>query len=338
MENPAMHSFPPKLVAWAALSILALITPATLPAQEAPGPLTLWYQQPARQWTEAMPIGNGRLGAMIFGGADREHLQLNEDTLWAGGPYNPNNPDAFAALAAVRQLVFAGQYDDADKLISQKMMARPLRQMPYETAGDLFLDFATNQPVTDYRRELNLDTAVARVAYTRGGVKFTREMYSSPVDQVIVVRLTADQPGQISFIASLQAPQKNSVRVDINDATAAAGTAQSATLIMDGVNRQANGIPGALKFSELVRVLPDHGKIMADSDQIYVTDADSATLLIAISTSFKNYHDVTGDPFKITKRQLNNATLKHGPDKPTPLKKSSPTILPNISGSFAAWL
>ena len=110
-------------------------------------PLSLWYRQPATNWVSALPVGNGRLGAMVFGGIAREKLQLNEDTLWAGGPYDPDNTNALAALPEVRRLIFDGKYAEAQKLASQKMMAKPLRQMPYETLGDLWLDFPTNTPV-----------------------------------------------------------------------------------------------------------------------------------------------------------------------------------------------
>jgi len=262
--------------------------------------LTLWYQQPATHWTDALPIGNGRLGAMVFGGVEREHLQLNEDTLWAGGPYDPNNTNALAALPEVRRLIFAGQYDDAARLAGRKMMAKPLRQMPYETLGDLFLAFPTNGPVTDYRRELNLDTAVATVRYTSGGVHFTREMFSSPADQVIIVRLSADKPGQVSFSAELKTPQKATVKADGAD-----------NLIMSGVNGQANGIRGALKFQARLHVLAQGGSISTDRSNLSIKDADSATVFIAAATSYKNYHDVSGNPEAITRRQIAAANKKN---------------------------
>ena len=164
--------------------------------------MSLWYRAPATKWTEALPVGNGRLGAMVFGGLEREQLQLNEDTLWAGGPYDPANTNAPAALPEVRQLIFDGKYTEAERLTSSKMMANPLAQLPYETVGSLFLDFAPTNTVENYRRDLNLDTAVASVSYKSGGVAFLREMFSSPADQVIVVRLTADKPGQITFTAT----------------------------------------------------------------------------------------------------------------------------------------
>ena len=212
--------------------------------------LSLWYRQPATNWVEALPIGNGRLGAMIFGGAEREHLQLNEDTLWAGRPYDPNNPNARAALPEVRRLIFAGKYAEAQALVGSNMMARPLRQMPYETLGDLWLNFPGADGITDYRRELDLDTAVARVTYTRNGVRFTREMFTSPVDQIIVVRLTADKPGQISFTTGMTTPQTATVLVENGD-----------TLVMRGTNGSANGIKGALKFVARVRVRVSTGQI-----------------------------------------------------------------------------
>ena len=127
-------------------------------------PLSLWYRRPATNWVSALPVGNGRLGAMVFGDIAGEKLQLNEDTLWAGGPYDPDNTNALAALPEVRRLIFEGKYAEAQKLAGQKMMGKPLKQMPYETIGDLVLEFPTPATVENYRRDLNLDTAVASVS------------------------------------------------------------------------------------------------------------------------------------------------------------------------------
>ncbi len=313
MENQSMLSQPYHRLTQLTLPLLAgLLTFSGLSrvsAAEAPGPLTLWYTKPAQVWTEALPIGNGRIGAMIFGGAEREHLQLNEDTLYAGGPYTPDNTNAYAALPEVRELIFAGQYDAAAKIISDRMMAHPLGQMPYETAGDLFLDFATNE-VTDYHRELDLNTAVARITYTRDGVHFKRELFASAVDQVIVVRLTADQPGRITFTAEMRTPQKATTRVEVNTELPLAGQTNDATLILDGVNAMAGGIPGALKYQVRVRVLPTQGKILAGTNTITVAQADTVTLLIAAATSYKNFHDVSGDPAAITQKQITGAYKK----------------------------
>ncbi|MCA1614302.1 MAG: glycoside hydrolase family 95 protein, partial [Acidobacteria bacterium] len=147
----------------------------------------MWYDRPAREWTEALPVGNGRLGAMIFGGAASERLQLNEDTLYGGGPYDPNNPEALTALPEARRLIFEGRYKEADALIGARMMARPIKQMPYQPVGDLLLDFPGHEEPADYRRSLDLDAAVVQVTYTAGGERFVREIFSSPVDQVVVL-------------------------------------------------------------------------------------------------------------------------------------------------------
>ena len=268
-------------------------------SQAASAPPVLSYGKPATAWTEALPIGNGRLGAMVFGGPERERLQLNEDTLWAGGPYDPNNTNALAALPEVRQLIFDGKYDAADKLISRSMMAVPLSQMQYETVGDLFLDFPKGTNIENYHRELNLDTAVSRVSYTSDGVAYVREVFSSPVEQVIVMRLTADRPGQISFVAGMKTPQAALIKTEAGN-----------TLVMSGVNGSANGVKGALKFEARVRVLAQSGKIAAGTNSLSVEHADSVTLLIAAATSYKNYRDVSGNPEAIVKKQIAAAGKK----------------------------
>jgi alpha-L-fucosidase 2 len=279
--------------------LIALISSYAFAAEAPANSLTLWYRQPARTWNEALPVGNGRLGAMIFGGVECEHLQLNEDTLWAGGPYDPDNTNALAALPEVRRLIFSGQYDAASRLIARDMMAKPIGQMPYETVGDLFLEFPTNATVENYRRDLNLDTALAGVSYTANGVHFKREIFSSAVDQVIVVQLAADQPGQISFTAGMKTPQMATIQAEAGD-----------TLVMSGVNGSSEGIHGALKFQARVRLLAHGGKISAGTDTISVDHADSVTLLIAAATSYKNFKDVSGDPEAITKKQIVAAVKK----------------------------
>jgi alpha-L-fucosidase 2 len=262
-------------------------------------PLSLWYREPAHEWVEALPIGNGRLGAMVFGGVNEERLQLNEDTLWAGGPYDPTNPEAAAAIPEARRLIFEGKFKEADRLIGAKVMAKPLSQMPYETVGDLLLTFPEVSSVVNYQRELDLDTAVAKISYSADGVKFTREMFSSPVDQVIAVRLTADRRGAVTFSASLKSPQQANVE-----------TASADTLILRGVNGEAGGIKGALRFQARVRAITSGGKTTATPSSISVQNADSALLLIAAATSYKSFGDVSGDPGAIVEHQLEAARRK----------------------------
>jgi len=271
-----------------ALPVLLLATAAAAD----PGPMVLWYDKPAKAWTDALAVGNGRLGAMVFGRTDEERIQLNEDTLWAGGPYDPSRPDALKALPEVRKLVFEGKYRDAQNLAQRTMMARPIRQLPYQTVGDLRLAFP-HRDVADYRRQLNLDEAVATTTYTCDGVKHTREVFASPVDQAIVVRLSADQPGKVSFTAGLSTPQKAAITTEAPD-----------RIVMRGVNGDAEGIKGALKFQCRVRVVPDGGRMKRSEKSIEVEGANSAVLLIVAATSYRSFQDVGGDPEALTKRCL----------------------------------
>ena len=264
--------------------------------------LVLWYKQPAHQWVEALPVGNGRLGAMVFGGIERERLQLNEDTLWAGGPYNPINSDAKAAIPQSQKLIFDRQFSEAARLIDQKVIGRPGKQMPYQTAGDLILEFSqggSEAKPEDYRRELNLDTAVATTCYTVDGVRYTREVFSSPVDQVVVMRLTADKPGKISFRAMLTSPQKSTSRVESEQ-----------TLVLEGTNGSAQGIDGALTFQIQAAVRASGGALRSEDSAIVVDGADTAVILIAVATSYKRFDDVSGIPEEIAGQQIKEALRK----------------------------
>jgi len=275
------------------------LTSSTRQIQAAPSttaPLLLWYDKPATQWVEALPIGNGRLGAMVFGDAASERLQLNEDTLYAGGPYDPNNRGALQSLPEARQLIFAGKFKEANDLIGEKMMAHPIKQMPYEPVGDLRLEFAGHHDVANYRRELDLDTAIVRVSYGARGVNFTREVFSSPIDQVIVLRVVADRRHQINFTAGFTTPQQATVATEAND-----------TLVLRGVNGEAFGIKGALKFQAQARVIAVGGRTVAEKGKIVVSGADSALILLAAATSYKNYKDVSGDPDALVRAHLKQA-------------------------------
>jgi alpha-L-fucosidase 2 len=283
----------------ALMALILTLSGVVAVAQPPAEPLSLWYRQPAQRWVEALAVGNGRLGAMIFGGVAEERIQLNEDTLWAGGPYDPANPDSLEALPKVRELIFAGQYREAGNLIGQRMMARPLVQMPYQCVGDLLLEFPDADGATDYRRDLNLDTAVVTVAYTIEGVRYTREIFSSSVDQVIVVRLKADKPGRLTFTAGMKTPQKASVAVE-----------SPSTLVMQGVNGAGRNVAGALKFQARVAVANSGGQVVPGDGRIAVSNADSAVLLIAAATSFKSFKDVTGDPEALTQDTLAKASGK----------------------------
>ncbi len=271
------------------IAAVVILTPAglgtSLGRETSDDSLVLWYAQPAREWVEALAIGNGRLGAMVFGGIEKERFQLNEDTLWAGGPYDPTNPQGLENLPQVRRLIFEGNYREAHNIVDRRMLARPRGQLQYQTVGDLLLSFPEQGETTGYRRDLNLDTAIASVMYKADGVTYRREAFSSPIDQVIVIRLTADTPGRIDFTVSMATPQKATVKTEGGN-----------TLVMDGVNGDSSGIKGALTYQARVRVATQGGQIADEGDMLSVRGANSAVLLIAAATSYKSYNDVTGDP------------------------------------------
>lgn len=259
-------------------------------SQPAAAPV-LWYQQPAAQWVEALPIGNGRLGAMVFGGIELERLQLNEDTLWAGGPYNPANPEARAALPEIRRLLAAGEYAKAQALIGAKFMAKPINEAPYQTVGDLLISQVSSEAAQHYRRELNLDTAVERTEFQIGETRYVRECFASAVDQVIVMRLSAyhaQQPerrGQISVTLAMQTPQQAKV-----------SATPKGDLVMRGVNTGFDTVKSALTFEARVRVRQTGGTLTTDGERLHIANASTITILIAAATSFRHYDDVSGAP------------------------------------------
>lgn len=264
-------------------------------------PLSLWYAKPAEKWVEALPMGNGRLGAMVFGGVPVERLQLNEDTFWSGQPYDGINPEALAALPKARELVFAGQYKEAHAWISEHMMGKPLRQCSYQPIGDLMLTFPAAGEASEYQRELNLDTATATVRYRQDGVTFTREVFASPVENVIVMRIRADQPGKVALTAALRTPQDARFSAVGDD-----------TLLMQGNDggSGSNKLAGKLRWECRVRLIPQGGKLAAVGNALALTGADSVVVLIDAATAYKRYDDISGDPAALTTAHLAKAAPK----------------------------
>src|SRR5688500_3360639 len=185
----------PVLQAAAATTLLSSPLARAASKERTPDPASnlLWYDKPAHEWVEALPVGNGRIGAMIFGGVRDERLQLNEDTLWGGGPYDPVNPEARDALPEVRRLVFNGEYEKATELVTAKVMGKPLRQMAYQTVGDLKLAFPNLGEITAYRRTLDLDCAIATTQFTCDGITYIREIFATAPDNVLVIRIKASE-------------------------------------------------------------------------------------------------------------------------------------------------
>ncbi|MDE3067134.1 MAG: glycoside hydrolase family 95 protein [Verrucomicrobiota bacterium] len=257
-------------------------------------PPVLWYTRPAVEWTEALPIGNGRLGAMIFGGVPDERIQFNEDTLWTGQPHDYVRAGARDHLAEIRKLLFAGKAGAAGDIARKYFLSDPVRQKAYQPFGDLHFHVGGDTNIAAYRRELDLDSAVARVTYHAHGVTYRRVAFASHPDQVIVLRFTADKPGHINFTLRIDSPQTNSqTRAISADTLALTGQVET----------------GGLRFESRVRVLADGGQTSANGDLLSVSNADAATVLLVAATSFKTFQDISGHPGRRCARIL--ARLEH---------------------------
>lgn len=253
----------------------------------------LWYNKPAGQWTDALPVGNGRLGAMVFGGVERERIQLNEETLWEGAPQDTNNPKALEALPKVQQLLFEDKNEEATKLAGETMLGVPHRVKSYQSLGDIILEFP-HDDVTDYRRELDLDTGVTKTTYRCGDVEFSREVFATAVDDLIVIRLECDSSGQIAFDATMTREQDAEVEA-ISDNV----------LRLDG--KCSDGI---VRFSAYLQVETDEGKAQSEGDKLSVSNATSVTLLLAGATSYINQKDASGDPHELCEKHLSSVEKK----------------------------
>lgn len=242
----------------------------------------LWYRQPAATWNEALPVGNGRLGAMIFGGTASERIQLNEDTIWAGEKRDRINPEGRRNMAEVRRLLLAGRPLEAERLAEETIISIPKRMPPYQPLGDLLLRFPGHDDATEYVRELDLDSAVALVTYRVGDARFRREIFSSAVDEVIVIRLTCDRPGRISFAATLTRPGDSRTRVMRGDRVVIDGEA-----IARGERQRLERKVG-VRFRGVLRVLSEGGLVRTDGSEMIVDGADAATMIFAAATTFRH--------------------------------------------------
>ncbi|MEU9834724.1 glycoside hydrolase N-terminal domain-containing protein [Streptosporangium sp. NPDC048047] len=280
---------------WTATARAASAAP---PEVRAANDLALWYDGSAgTDWLRALPIGNGRLGAMVFGNVDTERLQLNEDTVWAGGPYDQSNTRGAAALGQIRQLVFQNQWSQAQSLIDQNMLGSPAGQLAYQTVGNLRLAFGGTSGVSEYNRLLDLTTATTAVSYLQNGVRYRREVLASAPDQVIAIRLTADRPGSITFSATFDSPQRTT-RSSPDGRTAA----------LDGVSGDFEGKTGSVRFLALARAVADGGTVTSSGGTLRVSGADSVTVLVSIGSSYVDYRNVGGDYQGIARRHLDAAT------------------------------
>ena len=252
-------------------------------------PLKLWYDKPASEWVEALPLGNGRLGAMTFGNPSHEEFQLNEETVWSGSPYNNTNPKAKEALPAIRELIFSGKNLEAQNMAGPVICSTGSNGMAYQTVGSLKLDFLNIHNYSDYYRELNIEEAVSRVRFVSEGVTYFRESFVSFADQLLVIRLTASEKGCISFKGYFESPYPDArYSIDADN-----------TLRLDGKTDDHETIPGKVRFTSLAKVEHQGGIVRSLDDSVLeVKNADSVTLYVSIGTNFVNYKDISADSYQ----------------------------------------
>ena len=284
---------------WKTCSLFVLLSCSIYSLSAQTNAYKLWYNKPAQAWTEALPLGNGRLGAMVFGNPATEQIQLNEATIWAGSPNNNANPDALTNIPKIRELVFAGKYLEAQTLATQKVMSATNQGMPYQPFGDLRISFPGHARYTDYYRDLNLDSATTSVRYKVDGVTYKRETFTSFTDQVVIIRLTASKKKKITFNAVFTSPHQDVlIASDGNCVT------------LDGVTANHEGQKGKVKFQGRVTAKTQGGTITCKDGVLSVENANEATLYVSIATNFNNYKDITGDAQERAKTYLNKA-LEH---------------------------
>lgn len=299
------------LVAAGALCAAASGGTAPSPQEEIRPDLKLRYTRPAAAWIEALPLGNGRLGAMVFGGTHTERVALNEATVWTGGPYDPNQTAGHQALPEIRKLVFEGRLAQAEALFERSMMAKVWEQAKFQPLGDLLLTLPDHAFPSEYRRELDLDTAIATTRYRIGGALVRREVFASATDDVIVVHISADRPGAITLTSTLGG------RVNpkgAGDAAFEIASEAPATVVLRGQTDRFADANERLRYEALLSARADGGAVRLDFErehpELRVEAATSVTLVMAAATNFKTYRDVTGDPRAAAKRALDAAMAK----------------------------
>jgi alpha-L-fucosidase 2 len=263
--------------------------------------LKLWYNKPSgKTWENAMPIGNGRLGAMIYGNVEKETIQLNEHTVWSGSPNRNDNPLALDSLSVIRQLIFEGKQKDAERIANRVIISKKSHGQKFEPVGSLQLAFNGHENFSNYYRELDIERAITKTSYTVNGVTYTREALASFPDRVIVMRLTASKPGSISFNAFFTTPQKR----------ATIKTTPSKELTIFGTTSDHETVKGMVNYKGIVRMKLEGGSLNANDTSLIIKDANAVTIYISIATNFNNYKDISGDENKRAAGYLDKAYPK----------------------------
>lgn len=254
----------------------------------------LWYDKPAQKWEEALPVGNGRLGAMVFGKNGEERIQLNEETYWTGGPYSTVVKGGYKVLPEIQKLVFEGKFLEAHNLFGRNLMGYPVEQQKYQCLGNLHLFFKNQDSVINYKRWLNLEDGISGVTYNSNGITYQREVFASAPDQVIVVRITADKPNSISFTANLRG-ERNQTHSNYATDYFRMDPYGNDGLILTGKSADYMGVEGKLRYEGRIKAVPEGGTIRTDDVNLIIENANAVTLYFAAATNFVNYKDVSAD-------------------------------------------
>ncbi|WP_294218434.1 glycoside hydrolase family 95 protein [uncultured Chryseobacterium sp.] len=280
------------------LFTICLLTSGLFLAQKG-GKNKLWYDKPAKQWVEALPVGNARLAAMVYGDPSKEKLQLNESTFWSGGPSRNDNPDGPKVLDSIRYYLFNGNYKRAQILADRGLTAKSLHGSAYQNIGDLTLDFNDLSDVKNYYRELDIEKAVATTTFTSNGITFKREVFASIPDNIIVVKLSSDKKKTLNFTAGFNGElKKNTKAINPN------------TLQMDGLSSTLDGVHGQVKFNALAKIINKGGKTLVSGNGISVSDADEVLILISIATNFTEYKTLDTDEILKSRKFIESAQNK----------------------------
>lgn len=271
------------------------------PKQTKGSTLKLWYDKPSgKVWERALPLGNGKLGAMVFGNVSSEIIQLNEHTLWSGSPNRNDNPQALDSLEVIRKLIFEGKQKEAENLANRVIISKQSHGQMFSPAGEVHLSFPGHENYTQYHRELDLENAVAKTSYTVDGVLYTREVIASLADRVIAIRLTANRKGSISFTASYSSPQPN-VKVE---------TLQSKQLTFAGTTIDHEGVKGMVRYKGITQFNPEGGELSSTKTTVTVKNSDAVTIYISIATNFNNFQDISGNENVRASTYLHNVSRK----------------------------
>ncbi|MEN8116433.1 MAG: glycoside hydrolase family 95 protein [Bacteroidota bacterium] len=266
--------------------------------------LVLWYDKPANNWTEALPVGNGRLGAMVYGRTEEEIIQFNEETLWSGQPHDYAHKGAHEVFDELRRLLWEGKQNEAHKLGNERFMSQPFGQLCYQPFGNILLEFSGHKNLTGFKRKLDLEEAVSSVFYEVDGVKFKREFFASEPDQAIVIQIESSEKGTINFKTGLDSPHSNYDVYVEGDEIILKGKANN---YPNELGRDGKPYPESkLTFEARLKVVAENGELVQEENKIKVINANKATLYLVAATSFVNYHDISGNPSELCESYLKN--------------------------------